>query len=310
MYLFDPVMLVETFGVPGLLALVAALAWSAWALAAACGRIVRHARRGGLRPTLGQVADLVPADVRVAALPLLFYTVAFAVLMRAAYDVRYFHPATVFAFILAGGMLARARLLSQPGRLRWPARAGAGVLVLAMVAQTVSVPPYSRQSRTLPTPVVAGFEWIKAHTAPHARIMYPEFNLTAMTGRPIMWAAIYPRFLLNKPEEDQACILYYMRVDYIAIHPSRFIEKAEPDTEPRGYPKPWVRSLRDRPYLTQVYPAAPSRPEEGGEFVVYRVDRDKIPPAWLNNPLFVNNLPGDAAPPPALRSGNPKETTP
>ena len=310
MYLFDPVMLVQTFGVPGLLALVAALAWSVWALPASCVRVVRHARQSGMRSTLGRVADLVPADVRVAALPLIFYTAAFAALMRVAYDARYFHPATVFAFLLAGGMLARARLFSRPGRLQWPARALGGVLLAAMVAQTVSVPPYTRQLRILPIPVVAGFAWIKANTAPHARIMYPEVNLTATTGRPIMWAAIYPRFLLTKPEEDQGCILYYMRVDYIAIHPSRFIDKAEPDNEPRGYPVPWVRSLRERPYLTQVYPAAPCRAEEGGEFVIYRVERDKIPPAWLNNPLFVNNLPGDAAPPPALRSGNPKETTP
>jgi hypothetical protein len=91
----------------------------------------------------------------------------------------------------------------------------------------------------------------------------------------------------NKPKEDQACILYYMRVDYIAIHPSRFIDKAEPDTEPRGYPISWVRSLRDRPYLTQVYPAEPRRAEEGGEFVLYRVDRDKIPQAWLNTAPLV-----------------------
>ena len=301
MYLFDSVMAVETFGVPGLLALVAALAWSVWALAAVCARVVQHARSAGLQSTLGRVTDLVPADVLVAALPLVFYTAAFAALMRVAYDARYFHPATVFAFILAGGMLARARLFSQSGRLRWPARAAGFVMVIAMAAQTALTPPYVQPMRILPIPVVAGFEWIKANTAPHARIMYPEFNLTATTGRPIMWAAVYPRFLLNKPEEDQGCILYYMRVDYIAIHPSRFIDKAEPDTEPRGYPKSWVRSLRERPYLTQVYPAEPRRAEEGGEFVVYRVDRDKIPPAWLNNPLFVNDLPNDAAPAPALK---------
>jgi len=299
MDLFDPVMAVETFGVPGLLAMIIGLAWSFKAIAATCVRLVQHARRNGLRSIFGRVADLVPAGVRVAALPLVFYTAAFAALMRVAYDARYFHPATVFAFLLAGGVLARARLFSRPERLRWPARAVGSILLIAMVAQTALVPPYVRQLRTLSIPVAAGFEWIKANTPPHARIMYTEFNLTAVTGRPILWAAVYPRFFLNKPEEDQACILYYMRVDYIAINPSRLVDKAEPETEPRGYTTAWVRSLRERPYLTQVYPAAPCRPEEGGEFVIYRVDRDKIPPAWLHNPLFVNHLPGDAAPPPA-----------
>ncbi|MCX5684655.1 MAG: hypothetical protein NT049_13340 [Planctomycetota bacterium] len=301
MYLFDPVIAVQTLGVPGLLALAVALAWSFKAIAASCVRMVQHARSAGLRSALGRGAGLVPADVRVAAIPLAFYAVAFALLMRAAYDARYFHPATVFAFILAGGLLARARLFSRLGRLRWPARAAGALLMIGMVAQAAVVPPYVRPLRTLPIPVVAGFEWIKANTEPQARIIYPEFNLTAMTGRPIMWAAIYPRFLFNKLEEEQGCILYYMRVDYIAIHPSRFIDAAEPDTEPRGYPIPWVRSLRDRPYLAQVYPAEPRRAEEGGEFVIYRVDRDKIPRAWLTNPLFVNDLPDDAAPPPATK---------
>jgi hypothetical protein len=301
MDLFDPLMVVATFGVPGLLAFVAALAWSVWALAASVARVLRHVRKAGARSALAGLTDLVPADVLVAALPLVFYTGAFAALMRVAYDARYFHPATLLGVILGGGLLARAGLFSRPGRLRWPGRALGAVLVLAMIGQAASVPAYVRPLRILPHSVVAGFEWIKARTPPHARIMYPEFNLTAATGRPIMWAAVYPRFLLNRPEGDQACILYYMRVDYIAIHPARFIKEAEPDTEPRGYPIPWVRSLRERPYLTQVYPAEPRRAEEGGQFVIYRVDPDKIPPAWLRNPLFENNLPDDAAAPPTPR---------
>lgn len=51
------------------------------------------------------------------------------------------------------------------------------------------------------------------------------------------------------------------------------------------YPIDWARSLSQRPYLTRVYPDHAIEPESG-EFVLYRIDRDRIPPEWLAKPLF------------------------
>ncbi|MCX5653958.1 MAG: hypothetical protein NTY65_04825 [Planctomycetota bacterium] len=292
MDIFDPLMVVRTFGVPGILALAAGLAWSVWELGRTVVRVLRRVRQSGLRSALGGLPDLVTAEMLAAGLPLVFYTAAFIALMNIAYDIRYFHPAAIFAVLLGGGLLARTRLFSATGWGRWPGRILGATLVLAMLGQAATVPAYVRPLRILPHPVVAGFEWIKANTAPSDRIMYMEFNITAATGRPIMWAAVYPRYLFTSPEEKQARILYHLHVQYIAIHPTRFIDHAEPDIEPRGLPIPWVRSLRDRPYLEQVYPATPQRPEEGGEFVVYRVRREKIPPEWVKEPLYEREPPG------------------
>jgi len=47
-----------------------------------------------------------------------------------------------------------------------------------------------------------------------------------------------------------------------------------------------------------VYPAEPRRPEDGGEFVLYRIEHDKIPCAWLKEPLYEEGGP-DSIPPPS-----------
>jgi hypothetical protein len=285
MYIFDPSIAVQSFGVSGLLALAAATAWAAWGIGRTAWRIGRGVRAAGPAAALRSLAEDVPAEVAVAAVPMLVYMVAYIVMLRAAHDVRYFHPAVLFVALLGGGLLARARPLAHRGPRRWLVRGAAAVLVLGMIGQAATAVPFIHHRRTLPPKVLAGFKWIEQNTPPRARILYLEFNLTTVTGRPIMWAAVYPRYLFTVPEAEQARVLYYLNVKYIAIHPTRFIAGARGDIEPTGYPIPWVRSLVSRPYLAQVYPDHPCDPT-GGEFVVYRIERDKIPPEWLKEPLF------------------------
>lgn len=292
----DPFVVLKTFGVTGVAAVAASVVWSVWLMVRTLADLVRHARSAGPASALRSLPGGIAVEVLVGAVPLLYYIAAYVLLLRMAYDVRYFHGAAFFATLLGGGLLARLRPLRYQGPRGWLVRSGGVLLLLAMLGQLATAPADIHQRRILPPTVTAGFAWIAQNVPPKAPIFYVEFNLTAVTGRPMLWSAALPRYLFTAPEEAQARILHDLNIQYIAIHPTRFIEKAEPDVDPMGLPIPWVRSLRERPYLTQVYPAEPRRAEEGGAFVVYRVDPDKIPPAWLNSPSFADDLPSDAAP--------------
>jgi hypothetical protein len=187
---------------------------------------------------------------------------------------------------LAGGLLARWQGTDRSGRRRWLARGAFGLLVAAMAVQALAVPPYVRTRRTLPPQVVAGFDWIRTSTPPHARFLYLEVNMLALTGRPVIWASVVPQYLFNASDERQIQMLYYLHTDYIAIHPTRLCDTSSRQVVPTAYPRPWVRSLAGKRYLTLVYP--PGGPAEEGEFLVYRIDYDKVPPAWLvgNEPTW------------------------
>ena len=297
----DPLVVLKTFGVTGVAATVASVAWAVWLMARTLADLVRHARSAGPASALRSLPARIPVEVLVGAVPLLYYIVAYIVLLHLSYDVRYFHGAVFFATLLGGGLLARLRPLRYQGPRGRLVRAGGILVLLAMLGQLATAPAAVHEHRILPPTVAAGFAWIAQNVPPKAPIFYVEFNLVTLTGRPILWSAVVPRYLFTAPEEVQAHIFHDLNIQYIAIHPTRFIEKAEPDVDPMGLPIPWVRSLRERPYLTQVYPAEPCRAEEGGEFVVYRIDDDKIPPAWLKTPLYANDVPSGAAPPPASK---------
>jgi hypothetical protein len=285
MNILDPVMAVGTLGLPGLVALVAAAAWGGWLLGRALLGMARRVRSAGLRAMPAAMLEGLHAEVLVAAIPLLAFIVAYAVLLRINHDVRYFYPAMFFACLLGGGLLARANPLGYLGPCRRLAQVAAGLLLLAMIGQTLTTPFIIHQRRTLPPGVAAGFGWIRQHTPPGARIIYPEFNLVTLTGRPIIWAVLVPRYFFSVSEPQQMRLLIYLDVQYIALPPNRFVAKAMPTTESMGYPIDWARSLSQRPYLTRVYPDHAVEPESG-EFVLYRIDRDRIPPEWLAKPLF------------------------
>ena len=78
--------------------------------------------------------------------------------------------------------------------------------------------------------------------------------------------------------------LRYLKVQYIAVPPNRFVATATRTTSPLGYPLGWARSLSARPYLTRDFPDHPVEPGSG-EFVLYRIDWDKVPPEWLAKPM-------------------------
>ena len=282
--LFDPEVAPMNFGIPGLVALLVTLVWAVVGLVRTAVGVLQSARSAGLRETLRSLGDRIPANIAVAAVPLVIYTTAYLILLQGAYDARYLHPTLLFVALLGGGLLARAKPLAYKGRRRWWVRAGLAAMFLAMIAQVASVPPYVRGRRLLPASVAAGFEWIKANVASGDRILYPEFNLATITERPILWAAIHPRYLFTVPEPEQVRILHFRDVRYIAIHPTRFVERADPAVEPIGVPVPWARSLRTLPYMTQVYPEQAC--EIGApNFIVYRIEYDKVPSDWLTKTL-------------------------
>jgi hypothetical protein len=283
MSILDPVMAVGTLGLPGLAALAAAVVWGGWLLGRAALGLARRLLCAARRRPAPEPEEL-SAELLVAAWPLFAFIVAFIVMLHRAPDVRYFYPAMFFVCLLGGGLLTRADPLGRLGpRRRW-VRAGAALLLLAMVGQLLTVPYIVRQRRTLPPSVVAGFDWIRGHTPPNARIFYPEFNLLTLTGRPIIWSAIMPQYFFTVSESQQARLLCHLDVKYIAVPPNRFVDTVTPTVAPLGYPRAWAGTLSGRPYLERVFPDHPVEPESK-EFVLYRVDRDRIPPDWLARPF-------------------------
>jgi len=281
--IFDPATAVQNFGMSGLVALGFAVPWSLWGLGKTARRILAGLRSQGLVATVRTLADLVPAEVLLGGIPLLWYMVAYGVLLRMAYDIRYFHPAILFVSLLGSGVLARVRPLGYTGRMQGLVRAATWLLVLAMVGQLATAPYVIRQRRSLHPATASGFEWIRYNVPPGSRILYLEFNLTTLTERPILWAATIPRYLFSVPEREQMRVLRALDIHYIAIHPTRLVSDFNPAIEPLGYPREWVRSLPGRPYLQQVFPD-PSQPGKEGDFILYRIDADKIPPEWLQDP--------------------------
>jgi len=283
----DPLVVVKTFGVTGIAAILASVIYAVWLVGHTGVALVRRARAVGPVAVVRFLPEGMPSELLVAAIPLLFYVAAFVFLMRLDYDVRYFHGSMLFSTLLAGGLLARAAPFAYQGRRRWLVRGAAVVLILGMIGQLATAPAAIRQRRQLKPAVAAGFAWIKENVPPGSIILYPEFNIVPMTGRPMAWAACVPRYFfnMNTTEAQRMRFLYYLDVRYIGVHPTRFIERAEPAIEPIGFPLEWARSLRTLPYMTQVYP---KRPCDVGDpnFVVYRIDRDKIPPEWLAKPLY------------------------
>jgi len=271
------------FGVSGIFAVLVGIGLGVAYLARDSWRVLRTLFSAGPVATIRSTRNLCTPEAWVVALPMITYVLGFLIMLRGAWDVRYFHPAVFFAAVLAGGRLAAWRPFEVAGRYRVAARWGAGLLVLAMLGQLVTVPPYLHIKRQLPPEVAAGFEWIKANTPPKARFLYLETNLVVITGRPLIWAAAMPRYLFNVPEPEQARILYHLGVQYIAIHPTRQADKSfDPEVEISEYPKPWIRSLVGRPYIVRVYP--PEEPDSlEGRFLIFKLDPTKIPKEWIQD---------------------------
>jgi len=274
--LFDPLVDLKMFGVTGLpvvlVGLLLALGILGWVLC----RTWREVRAGGLRQWPASLSD----KRLVLAVPLLFYVVAFFIMLRGAYDVRYFQPTVLFAVILAGGLLSRWRPQAAVGRGRWIVRGAAILLLLAMAGQLRAVPAYVATQRRLSPEITEAYAWIREHTPEKARFLYIEANLVTFTGRPLVWAAAMPRYLFTVSERQQVKLLYNLGVQYLAIHPTRRCDTVSPDIEPTAYPRGWIAGLEKRPYLTRVYPQG-DLPNLDGRFLIYRIDADKLPKPWI-----------------------------
>jgi len=154
------------------------------------------------------------------------------------------------------------------------------MLVAGLAFQAIAVPPVIHSQRDLGPEIEEAFQWIRHHTPPEARIQYLEENLTAATGRPIVWAALGPYVIFRIDEAEQMRILKYLDISYIAIHPTRRCDTCDPLRVPIAYPRPWIRTLEGRPYLERVYPKG-DLPDTEGRFLLYRIDYDKVPREWL-----------------------------
>ena len=294
----NPVNLVKMFGLPGLLAVAGALVVTIVGLLRGLFHLWRCLRGKWIPAVWRQLPEAVPRPVLVLGVPLLCYLIAYLVMLQGAYDVRYLQPITLPACLLLAGELSRLSLWPSKGRSRWIRKAAVMVLVLAMAGQFLAVPPVvATKYRWLPDSILQAFQWIRDETPPSARFLYVEENLTTLTGRPFFWYAVWPRYLFTSTDEQQARMLTFVGIDYIAIHPTRRGPPVDIEVEPTGYPSDWIASLEGRPYLTRVYPENYDG-DSTGRFLIYRVDRHRMPVEWRSTTVMGERAPVQINPSP------------
>lgn len=281
--IFDPWLVAQLLGPTGLLVLGFGSVLGVYLL---LKRVMAGAsgwRAGGWAAAAAALTAKEAAPVWLLAPPIVAYTAIFATLLPGAYDVRYLQPITLFAGLLAGGLLGSRKILAYEGRRKALVRGAGWLLVAAMVGQALAVPWVVHDRRRLSPEVEAAMQWIQANVPQHARILYLEENLTAITARPIVWAATAPHLFFEADERQQVQILKCLGVSYIAVHPTRRCDAVVPGTVPTAYPRTWLRTLPGRPYLERVYPMGDVGDTEG-RFLLYRIDYAKVPPDWLTSP--------------------------
>jgi 4-amino-4-deoxy-L-arabinose transferase-like glycosyltransferase len=277
--ILNPLAVLSMFGVSGLVVAVLGSAMAVVVTVRSLLAVVADGRRSGVLAALRRLPDSIFPSALVGALPLFVYVLVYVVMLPRAYDVRYLHPTMLMACLLAAGPLGRLSLRKNADRSPL-LRAAAWLLVLAMAGQLLTVPPAVRRLRHLPPQIEAGYEWVRLHTAPDSRFLYNQESLVALTGRPVLWAAIIPRYFFSVPERERARILRYFDVRYIAIDSTRRLDNWTTDIEPMGFPVSWLRAVPGRAYLERVYPS-PEGDALDSIFIVYRVNYDRIPPDWI-----------------------------
>jgi hypothetical protein len=278
--LYDPEVVAKMFGPTGLVALLVGIVMMVRGLFECLKEGVAAWWREGAGAAARALASPGLAYAWVLSLPLLFYLVAFAVLLPGAYDIRYLQPLTLFGSLALGGWVGRLGVLRYEGRRKWLVRGMGWLLIAAIVGQALAVPAVVHRRRQLDPEIETAFRWIRKHTPKDSRILYLEENLMAMTGRPIVWVAAVPRYLFSADEAHQVAVLKFVNASYIAVHPTRRCDTSPVTREPMAYPRDWLRTLPGRPYLERVYPPG-DLPDTEGRFVLYRIDYSKVPPEWL-----------------------------
>ena len=281
--ILNPLAVLSMFGVSGLVATVLGSVMAVVVTVRSLLAVVADGRRSGVLAALRRLPDSIFPSALVGALPLFVYVLVYVVMLPRAYDVRYLHPTMLMACLRAAGPLGRLSLRknadARPHRL---VRAALGILVLGMAGQFLAVPFFVRQLRQLPPETEAGYEWVRKNTAPTDPFLYNQESLVALTGRPVLWAAAVPRHFFNTTEREQARILHYFQIQYIAIDSTRRLDHWPPDIEPIGFPVSWLRTVPGRAYLERVYPS-PEGDALQDIFIVYRVRYDRIPPDWIED---------------------------
>ncbi|MBN2582113.1 MAG: glycosyltransferase family 39 protein [Planctomycetes bacterium] len=283
--IFRPMIVAQMFGITGMLAVLLAVVMAVDGMLRAIWENLRNLR-SGLLAALVRVPDTYPLHALIFGVPLLVYLVGYAVMLKGSYDVRYLHPIVLFTSLMAAAWLVREPLAAVYRLHRYLGRLVVIGLIAAMAGQLLTVPPTVHPLRKLPPEVLDGFEWIRRNTDSEARFFYLEENLTTLTGRPIYWAVALPRYIFNREESRQMAVLNALKIDYIAIHPTRRDDGVGEKAEPKDYPRPWIRTLSERPYLELVYPPDfQGNPSADGTFLIYRILRDKIPEEWKKGAL-------------------------
>ena len=281
--ILNPLAVLAMFGASGLVASVLGSAMAVVVTVRSLLAVVADGRRRGVLAALRRLPDSIFPTAFVGALPLFLYVLVYIVMLPRAYDVRYLHPTMLMACLLAAGPLSRLALRKKAdARSSGFLRVAAWLLVLAMAGQLLTVPFAVRRLRRLPPQIEAGYEWVRLHTAPDSRFLYNQESLVALTGRPVLWCAAVPRYFFSTTEREQARILHFFQIQYVAIDSTRRLDNWTPDIEPIGFPVRWLRTVPEHPYLERVYPS-PEGDALQDIFIVYRVHHERFSPDWIED---------------------------
>ena len=221
----------------------------------------------GVLGLLGAGAALLRARDRVSlwlwgclALGVAGFYVVFA--RTGSPQMRLLFPA-VLALIVLGGVGLRNLCLP-----RWLLVLG----LLGCAVQAVVPPLYLDRLRHVPAAEKEAFEWIRQHTQPRQRIMYPERSLLVHADRPPIWTGLNPAFFMSEATDAQRlATLEFFKVSHVAIPLRRTYDRKVEGSHDGGYAIDFVEKARSLPYLEKVY--------ENPGFLVFRVTHDPPPTA-------------------------------
>jgi len=190
------------------------------------------------------------ADRRLWAL-LAFYLVMLVLFFTLDTDVRYVMPAVPILAVLA------ARGLAGWWQRRWVL----ALVALAAFAHLGATAWVVNRARHLSPGQEAVFAYLKAHTLPGTRVLYPGESIMIEAHRPVVWnhltdpetreACITP-FLIQYGPEKMLAVLRANRVDYICVDEKRILSGPLAKAERGGYPWAFADRLPTLPFLENV----------------------------------------------------------
>jgi len=107
----------------------------------------------------------------------------------------------------------------------------------------------------------AVFAYLRAHTPPGTRVMYPGEVIMAEARRPVVWNHLtdpetkktcLPDFLIETDPQKIFTLLRSNQVDYLCVEESRILSGPLAEAERGGYPLAFVRRLPTLPFLEEV----------------------------------------------------------